>query len=103
VVAELFSPAEQLLSRLWEPLQQHHLFAVAFILLSGYLLGRVARRVGMPEITGFILAGLFAGPNLGGIIKDRITADLQLIAELALALIAFTVSSGRSFRISTTG
>ncbi len=93
MVAELYPRAEQLLSRLWEPLQQHHLFALAFILLSGYLLGRLARRAGMPEITGFILAGLFAGPNLGGVIKDQIAVDLQLLAEIALALIAFTVGS----------
>ncbi len=93
VTKQLFSPDDQLLQRLWEPLQHNHLFVLAFILLSGYLLGRLARRVGLPEITGFILAGLFAGPHLGGVVQERIAADLQLLAEIALAIIAFTVGS----------
>ncbi len=75
------------------PLLENHLFAVGFILLSGYLLGRVAQKVGLPEITGFIIAGLIAGPHLGGVIQQQVKADLQLLTELALAIIAFTVGT----------
>ncbi len=81
-------------------LLQNHLFATGFILLSGYILGRAAQMVRLPEISGFIVAGLLAGPYFGGIIDARVAEDLALLSEIALGVIAFTVGSnvqGRTF------
>lgn len=62
-------------------------------MLGGYLLGALAEKVRLPEITGFILAGLLAGPYAAELIPADIKGDLQLLTEIALAIIAFTVGS----------
>lgn len=69
------------------------LFGLSFILVGGYALGSLAERIRLPEITGFIITGLIAGPYALAIIPAEVTAELQLITEVALAIIAFTVGS----------
>ncbi len=62
-------------------------------MLGGYLLGALAEKIRLPEITGFIIAGLLAGPYAAELIPADIKGDLQLLTEIALAIIAFTVGS----------
>ncbi len=74
-------------------LQLNPLFALSIILLGGFFLGKLAERVYLPEITGFIVAGLIAGPYAVGLIPYESKQELQLLTELALSIIAFTVGS----------
>ncbi len=61
---------------------------VGFVLLAASVAGVLSRQVGLPKLTGFILVGIAAGPSLLGIIPDTAVADLRLIDQFALALIA---------------
>jgi len=72
-------------------LQSNPLFAVALLLLVGLLLGLLAQKIGLPEITGYIVAGLLVGPSVFNWITEPMADDLQLLTELALAVIAFTI------------
>ncbi len=64
--------------------------SLGFVLIFGYLAGHLARMVRLPRITGYILAGILCGPYLGGFLTQPVVKGLQLIDDLALALIAFT-------------
>ena len=64
--------------------------SLGFILIVGYLLGRLVAPLRLPRITGYILAGILCGPYTFGFLTESVVGQLQLVDELALALIAFT-------------
>ncbi|MEX2444425.1 MAG: cation:proton antiporter [Alkalispirochaeta sp.] len=74
-----------------ELLSQHALFSLGILLLLGYLVGKLVNRVGLPEITGYIIAGLLVGESLLGVIPPHMGEGLGLVTEVALGLIALTI------------
>lgn len=72
--------------------------ALGFILIFAFLFGKQLERLGLPQITGFILAGILCGPHILKFLDVGQVADLQLIDGLALSLIALT--AGGEMRIS---
>jgi Kef-type K+ transport system membrane component KefB len=64
--------------------------ALGFILVFAYLVGNNLKRLSLPQITGFILAGIICGPFVFGFISESDVNDLQLLDGLALSLIALT-------------
>src|SRR5689334_1336576 len=55
----------------------------------------VCHRFNVPAIVGLLLTGLFAGPNGLGIISAR--HDIEIIAELGVILLMFTIGVEFSF------
>lgn len=74
------------------------LLYLAIILVSGLVFGRLAKLVRLPNVTGYLVAGLVIGPCVFGVIPDTIVSDFSLISEMALAFIAFTI--GLTFKRS---
>jgi len=72
-------------------LSQHPLFTVGIMLVIGYIIGTLAEKVGLPEITGFILAGLIMGSTVTGIVPHHMEESLKVVTEVALGLIALTI------------
>ncbi len=64
--------------------------ALGFILVFAYLLGSHLKRISLPLITGFILAGILCGPYVLNFISQSDVQDLDLLDGLALSLIALT-------------
>ena len=62
---------------------------LGFMLLSAYCIGFILARIGLPQITGYIFAGLFFGPFFVDYCSSRAVADLGFLNSLALAFIAF--------------
>lgn len=71
--------------------------ALGFILVFAYLAGNNLKRLSLPKITGFIIAGIFCGPYVFNFISQADVQDLQLLDGLALSLIALT--AGGEMRI----
>ena len=71
----------------------HPLFAIGILLFVGFLLAKLAARLRLPEITGFIVAGILMGEAVTGIIPRTMSGDLSLVTEIALGLIALTVGA----------
>ena len=68
-----------------------------FILLTSYLCGRLARRMRLPMITGYLLAGVLFGPHVLGAVGHSLTgftegalSRLSVFNQLALGLIALS-------------
>jgi CPA2 family monovalent cation:H+ antiporter-2 len=59
------------------------IFAVAVIIVV------LLRRIGVPSIAGFIIAGVFVGPNVLGIVDD--VHEVEVLAELGVALLLFGI------------
>src|ERR671917_517174 len=63
---------------------------IALILVAAFLGGLVARRLGLPLILGYILAGILIGPNIGGPTVGDVH-DIELLAEIGVALLLFSI------------
>ncbi|MGD9346579.1 MAG: cation:proton antiporter [Candidatus Aminicenantes bacterium] len=64
--------------------------ALGFILIFAFLFGKQINRLKLPQITGFILAGILCGPYVLKFLNTTQVNDLQLLDGLALSLIALT-------------
>ena len=65
------------------------LVALGASLLAAGLLARLGRRIGLPTIPLFMIAGLLFGPNTPGIQLVDHPADFELLATLGLILLLF--------------
>src|ERR687894_193583 len=63
---------------------------IAIILVAAFVGGVIAQRLGLPLILGYILAGVFVGPNTGGPTVGEIH-DIELLAEMGVALLLFAI------------
>lgn len=61
---------------------------LGFLLLAGTLLSELVEMLGLPHLTGYLLAGILAGPHVLGIIDPPTVRRLAPVNTLALALIA---------------
>lgn len=65
---------------------EHVLLAAAIILAAGSVLGYIARRLRMPDIVLFLVAGIVLGPEVAGVL------DIPATTELSWIIIIFTAS-----------
>lgn len=75
------------------------LLSLSAILLAGFLLTRITKLARLPNVTGYILAGVLIGPYVLKIIPRNIIDGMSFVSDIALAFIAFGV--GRFFRKET--
>jgi Kef-type K+ transport system membrane component KefB len=71
----------------------NQLAALGLILLLALLAGHVVKFVRVPEVTGYILAGVLLGPAGGNLITHEALESLQIFSEVALGLILFAIGS----------
>jgi len=64
-------------------------FILGFLLLSAYCFGFLFSKLGLPQITGYILAGFLLGPQVLQFFSNNALHELDFINSLALAFIAF--------------
>ncbi len=65
----------------------------AFIVLSAYQVGRLATILHLPLISGYLLAGIFAGPFVLRFLSTSNVEALRFLDETSLAFIAFAAGS----------
>jgi Kef-type K+ transport system membrane component KefB len=62
--------------------------AIGFLLLAGTLVSELIEPLGLPHLTGYLLAGVAAGPHVLRLVDEHTVKQLSPINTLALALIA---------------
>ena len=72
---------------------------VALMLFSGFALTRVTKKLRLPNVTAYIVAGILIGPYCLNLVSTDIIEGTDFIADIALAFIAF--STGEFFKLST--
>lgn len=85
---------------------EQFLICLAVAMIGGLLMSRVAKKLNLPAVTSYLVAGLLLGPfcigrigipGLGFQGLEQVEA-LSIISQLALGFIAFTI--GNEFRLS---
>jgi Kef-type K+ transport system membrane component KefB len=71
--------------------------AVGFLLLAGTLMSELVEVLGVPHLTGYLLAGILAGPHVLHLIDHESVKRLELVNSLAIALIA--LAGGAELRL----
>lgn len=72
--------------------------SVSLMLFGGYLMTRLTKLAKLPNVTGYILAGILLGPYCLKLIPAQIIEGMDFLSDIALAFIAF--SAGEFFRVS---
>lgn len=72
------------------------LLSLSVILLAGFLLTRITKLAKLPNVTGYIIAGVLIGPYVLNLIPHGLIDSMGFISDIALAFIAFGV--GRFFK-----
>lgn len=68
------------------------------LLLTAFIGGQVANRVGLSRVTGYIVVGLVVGPSALGFLTDAEVNALRPFNQLAIALIALTAGGELNLR-----
>lgn len=69
------------------------LFKLSIVLLVGVMGGRLAKHFKLPNVTGYLIAGLFIGSSFFNLIGEAELQSLSIVNEVALAAIAFSIGS----------
>lgn len=74
------------------------IISIAMMLFAGFLFTRITKLLKLPNVTGYILAGIVIGPYCLDFIPSEVSGGMGFISDIALAFIAFSV--GEYFRLS---
>lgn len=69
------------------------IYYIAILLLAGFVFSRVLALLKMPDVTGYLIGGIIIGPSVLGLIPRASLSSLEIISEVALAFIAFSIGS----------
>ncbi|WP_223631745.1 cation:proton antiporter [Corallococcus sp. EGB] len=69
------------------------LLAAGALLLCGLFAGKVAKGLGLPRLTGYLLVGVAVGPYALGFIPNAGVKGLELVKGLAVSLIALVAGT----------
>jgi Kef-type K+ transport system membrane component KefB len=72
---------------------------VGFLLLSGTLLSELLETVGLPHLSGYLLAGIIGGPDLLELVDHHTVDHLSPVNTLALSLIS--LAGGVELKLGT--
>ncbi len=61
--------------------------------LAGFFMGRLARRVRLPSLVGYMVLGVIMGPSLLHLFTDATMEKLAFVTEVSLGLVAFSIGS----------
>ncbi len=72
------------------------LLALAIIMFAGFLMTRLTKLLKLPNVTGYIIAGILIGPSVFGLVSKGFISNMGFVSDIALAFIAFDV--GKFFK-----
>jgi Kef-type K+ transport system membrane component KefB len=67
--------------------------AFGFLLLASYFTAKIINRIGFPKLTGYLLAGVLAGPFVLSLVTHEMTASLKVVSNTATAVLALQAGS----------
>ena len=66
---------------------------ISIILAVGFLGGKLAGLFKLPNVSGYLIVGVLLGPTFFNFVTPENAKSLEVISELALAFIAFSIGS----------
>lgn len=77
----------------------NEIVSLGVILLLALLAGHLVQILRLPEVTGYILAGIALGPSVLGWVSAENLQALEVFSEVALGLILFSIGSVFEYRL----
>jgi Kef-type K+ transport system membrane component KefB len=71
--------------------------ALAILLLCGFFCGKIAQRLKLPALIGYLLAGLLLGHSFLNILSETQLLQLEFITTISLGCVAFIIGSELHF------
>ena len=65
------------------------IITVAVMLFSGFAMTRITKRLKLPNVTAYILAGILIGPFCLDLVPESVVEGTDFLSDIALAFIAF--------------
>lgn len=75
------------------------IISIALMLFLGFSMTRLTKRLRLPNVTAYIVAGILIGPFCLNLIPATVIDGMDFLSDIALAFIAF--STGEFFKLST--
>lgn len=67
--------------------------AFGFLLLASYFNAKIINKFGLPKLTGYLMAGVLAGPYVLDFVTEDMTVSLKVVSSTATAIIALEAGS----------
>jgi Kef-type K+ transport system membrane component KefB len=67
--------------------------AFGFLLLTAYFTARVVNQFGLPRLTGYLIAGVLAGPFVSGLVTHEMTDSLRVVNGVATCILGLTAGA----------
>ncbi len=80
------------------------LWYLAVVLATAIIFSKILGKIHFPDVTGYLLGGILIGPMVLGLVPKNAVHGMEILSEIALAIIAFSI--GAEMRLSalkTTG
>lgn len=74
------------------------LLDLSLMIFAGMLCGRLLKRLKLPNVTGYLVAGLLIGPSVLNLVPATAIESFTIISNVALGFIAFSI--GNEFKIT---
>ncbi|MDD5561767.1 MAG: cation:proton antiporter [Candidatus Omnitrophica bacterium] len=68
-----------------------NILIVGIIIFVGFIIGQIFQRFRLPKILGYLLAGVLLNPSVCGFVPKDITTRTDIIENIAIAFIAFSI------------
>ena len=75
------------------------LLTLSIMLFVSFGMTRVTKKLKLPNVSGYIIAGILIGPSVLHLLPDELIAHMDFISDVALTFIAFGV--GQFFKRET--
>lgn len=75
-----------------------NLLYIAAAMAAGLALSRVMKLINLPNVTGYLIAGILIGPYVFNVVTVESIQSLKIITSVALGFIAFSI--GGEFKLS---
>lgn len=67
--------------------------AFGFLLLTAFFMARLASRLGLPKLTGYLLAGVIGGPFVLELVTREMTDSLKIVNGVATCILGLTAGA----------
>jgi len=73
------------------------ILATGLAIMLGYVLGEQVRKLGLPRVSGYIVAGLLLNPRISGFVSIDFVDSMGTITDLSLAILTFAIGGTLAF------
>ena len=64
---------------------------IGIIISTGFIFGKIAEKIKLPKVTGYILAGILLNPRVSGFMPEDFVRHTDLITNISLSFITFSI------------